>query len=704
MSSKFYLMFAILFGFAFNTFAQTYPEISIKDIQYIGPDSLNTYFVDDVAGPYTGDTVTVTGVVMVPPYKGASAANGTLIYIGTTLAGFYLQDTSETDWSSILVMISNPSNYPAFQSLDSGAVVKVTGVVTHYANATQKTTELALIGFDGSEVIDFVQRPKPVVLTLDSLKEIGTSASKAISEKWEGVYIEIQNVRTFDRTSSGAFKIIDDNGTIASIYTRSNNLYNSTPPADNTVLEYIRGYIETRSEDAGGASINPMYLDEIKAAQFPPSITEITRNPVIVPYNQSVTVSAKIKDPDGSVVNAKLYWRKNSETNNEVVMTATSDSTFEAVIPAQSDSCLVDYFITSEDNVGNKSVTPSDTTKSRYFYLVLDRALTIQDVEYSPFGSGYSGYNNYDVTVRGIVTADTSDIPIGPQVIIQNGTGPWSAIRINGTQTLLLKKGDDVTVTGTVIENYSVTNITGINNASAITVNSTGNALPEPEALSTEDIGTKTGGTVSAEQWENVLIKYSNVIVTDENADGNAGPNVSGSNSNFGEILVADGSNVSTRVELQDGNNSYHNFDAAEFENVPTRVIAGNTFTELVGILYYSFSNYKLIPRTDADFVGYATDVDEKSNNTPYDYKLAQNYPNPFNPSTRISYSIKEEGLVTLKIFNILGQEVATLVNDVKSPGNYNVNFDASRLSSGIYLYKINSNGFTQTKKMMLLK
>ncbi len=69
------------------------------------------------------------------------------------------------------------------------------------------------------------------------------------------------------------FRIIDENNTSASIYTRSNYIYGSTPPADGTVLEYIRGYIETRTVSSGGVVIDPMYLDEIKISAFPPSIT-----------------------------------------------------------------------------------------------------------------------------------------------------------------------------------------------------------------------------------------------------------------------------------------------------------------------------------------------------------------------------------------------------------------------------------------------
>jgi hypothetical protein len=86
------------------------------------------------------------------------------------------------------------------------------------------------------------------------------------------------------------------------------------------------------------------------------------------------------------------------------------------------------------------------------------------------------------------------------------------------------------------------------------------------------------------------------------------------------------------------------------------------------------------------------------------EYGLAQNYPNPFNPSTMISYAIPEPGVVTVKVFDILGKEVTTLVNEYKSEGRYTVAFDASRLSSGIYIYRIQTGKYSATRKMQLLK
>jgi hypothetical protein len=86
------------------------------------------------------------------------------------------------------------------------------------------------------------------------------------------------------------------------------------------------------------------------------------------------------------------------------------------------------------------------------------------------------------------------------------------------------------------------------------------------------------------------------------------------------------------------------------------------------------------------------------------DYKLEQNFPNPFNPSTEIMFSIASDEFVTLKVFNILGSEIVTLVNDDLNAGSYVVDFNGEGLTSGIYLYSISTNNFKSTRKMILTK
>ena len=89
---------------------------------------------------------------------------------------------------------------------------------------------------------------------------------------------------------------------------------------------------------------------------------------------------------------------------------------------------------------------------------------------------------------------------------------------------------------------------------------------------------------------------------------------------------------------------------------------------------------------------------------TPEKFSLSQNYPNPFNPTTKINFAIPKQGFVTLKVYDILGKEVTTLVNEVKTAGSYSVDFNGNNFSSGVYFYKIEVNGFTDAKKMILVK
>lgn len=99
-----------------------------------------------------------------------------------------------------------------------------------------------------------------------------------------------------------------------------------------------------------------------------------------------------------------------------------------------------------------------------------------------------------------------------------------------------------------------------------------------------------------------------------------------------------------------------------------------------------------------------STAVEQQPVSTPTKFSLSQNYPNPFNPSTMINYQIPEANHVTLKVFNILGQEVATLVDKFQSAGNYNVEFKGNNLSTGIYLYELRTDKFVSVKKMILSK
>jgi hypothetical protein len=100
----------------------------------------------------------------------------------------------------------------------------------------------------------------------------------------------------------------------------------------------------------------------------------------------------------------------------------------------------------------------------------------------------------------------------------------------------------------------------------------------------------------------------------------------------------------------------------------------------------------------------YLKDDKYKSEIIPEKYSLSQNYPNPFNPVTKINFAIPKQGFVTIRLYDILGREVSRLVNEYMTAGEYTIDFNAGNLSSGIYFYRMEINGFSDIKKMILIK
>jgi hypothetical protein len=119
-------------------------------------------------------------------------------------------------------------------------------------------------------------------------------------------------------------------------------------------------------------------------------------------------------------------------------------------------------------------------------------------------------------------------------------------------------------------------------------------------------------------------------------------------------------------------------------------------------ILFHSNSQNSEYSYLDVQGLGYVS-VESKQTK-PCNYVLSQNYPNPFNPSTKISWQSPQSGRQTLKVFDVLGKEVATLVDEYRPAGNYEINFDGGNLPSGVYLYKLQAGSFVETKKMIFMK
>jgi hypothetical protein len=128
------------------------------------------------------------------------------------------------------------------------------------------------------------------------------------------------------------------------------------------------------------------------------------------------------------------------------------------------------------------------------------------------------------------------------------------------------------------------------------------------------------------------------------------------------------------------------------------------TFAPDVGLIIQQNDGWSIKKLTSAIVDGETVASLEESNHSPSIFQLGQNYPNPFNPSTTIRYALPSRAHVTLTVYNSLGQEVATMVNDVQDAGYHDVRFDASALASGVYFYRLRAGGFVETHRMVLLR
>jgi hypothetical protein len=748
----------IAYAVGFNIMSTGFTPVTLQQIQTKTDDSL---VLGRDKSLLEGDSVEFVARVVAPPRVSPANNDFRTMLRGTNSWTCYAQDTANGVFGGIVIRQGTRGPQTALDLIDTGAIIRVKGVVQEFGatignNYANCLTQLALdtgSGYTISILGNSPKRPAPKLVNVTDFSNgdypNGGTINYVGGEKYEGMYVELRNLTIAAGVGNRQpWSVIDENGN--KLYMRDfSNFFSISPsgdtlrpwtnPALGTFVNYIRGVIiNANNEGAFGSqlpyAIVPIYPNDLSLGNAPPTLSSPTRNPGVPTPPDSVQVSVTATDPGlnvSTISNLTLYWRFNGGTFASRTMPLVTGNIYAAKMPPASLGTLVEYFIRAEDNLGGIKLLPSDTLKSKLFYIVrTNDSMTVQDIQYCPNNGGRSAYEGFDVRgVEGIVTADTSDIPginytsaggtqTAPRrVYIQNGQGPNSGIWLSGNPTDVLKKGDKVRVKGTVEENFSVTRI-NITTSSNINVLSINNPQPAPQILTTAQLANnKTDGDTTIEKWESVYIRL-NVPVSISCI--NAGIGISCTTSeplidttfrrNFGEILVKDASSVDSRIELQDGNHIYsNNWDG--LGSVPPRFLLtkNDIIASTEGILYFAFSNYKLTPRKDADF-GTVTPVGITNNALKVDsYDLSQNFPNPFNPVTVIRFNIPVSGNVSLKVYDMLGKEIRSLVSGFNTAGSYNINFDGSSLSSGVYFYKLEAagkdgNNFVMTKRMVLIK
>lgn len=729
-----------------SSFSQNqYPLRTIREIQYKPTDSL--LLADQLQNSiparwtlqscnYLGDTVRIIGVCVIPPKVMNYTSFGYNMVVADT--GY----DGPFGYIFIRPPISSTANpgdtiyYQDILNIFPGDVVEIVGRVWDFPGPGESgyptmnsMTQIVPLRDPNFAIIEQNRAlpPVPKLEVNDFYEGVfpGGKVKYSTGEPFESGYIELTNltvVSTLNATN-GTVNLMDDYGNMISTYDASkwwtlrghrapNSPYTSILPI-NTRIDTIRGWITTVSgtENPRGYRISPIETTDVVIGIPRPLIYTVRRYPVIVIPDSSARIQAVIqKSAGGNPISERfLYYSiNNSDFIVDTMRAIIPDSLYEGLIPPQPVGTFVKYFLKATDINGYSTISANgsggglgaDTSKGFYFYTVTDGNLTIRDVQYTPFSNGRSPFVGGVTTLRGIVTVDTSDIGLTARTTggtscwyIQSGNEIASGIWISGVIEDLkaLKKGDSVAVTGSIQENFEVTRL---GNVSAVEIISSNNPIPEPVKLFTGTFGPNVGnGNLEAEPYEGMLVEFDTVTVTD----------VWPTFADPTEFTVSDGSgNIIVR---RDGINT--------FSNIPGDSIFGNTiikvgdrFSKLRGIIFYSFNRYKIVPRTNSDFGNYLPlSVEDKLEGPiPAYYELANNYPNPFNPKTVIEYALPREDFVALKVYNVIGQEVMVLKNEVQKAGRYRIYFDGSKLSSGVYFYKLQTSGFNQVKKMLLVK
>jgi hypothetical protein len=696
-----------------SAFAQI-PTVTIADIQTVSAAKLAAC-VD--SANYFGDTVTVYGVVVTPGGE-ANSASGRQIWI---------QD-GPGPWNGLNVRYSGNGATSPDDMLDlvAGDSVRFTGVIGNFTNETQLDPLP-----NGVELVDVGKDVHRSYVDVSALNDQMRTNIITTGEQWEGVYITLRNVTVtsvdfFSGNTRVSFNVADGNGNTINISDRFNSqrIANGfTPPTINSVYDSISGVVSHSANGCLGGGrgyeLFPYTTDDLflQAGTSGPLISGINRSPLTPTSSQDVTVRANIEDPDGTISSADLKYAVGIGNNsyNTITMMNTGGTTYEGVIPSSAiaDGDFVKYYITATDNTNITSSNPDVPSMSfdPLFFFVRDNGLTIYDVQFTPYSNGNSGYLNLDVTLKGIVTASSEATNLGTVFIQQpNTTQPWTGLQlVPGAAALTgLVIGDSVEVNGTIQEDFGLTRM----QVNMITNHGAGSSVITPKEVNPDDFTVPN--VMVTEAYESMLVTLKNpmggdIYVADANADGT---------NNFGEYRVGNDEFeplVGCRVlagrktgsapgslNFSYVNDSMWTTNSGTMNVPPCVVVESDKMASMTGIMYYGFSQMKLLPRTNADMEGFRGANCSVGVGIEDDLKAGELvlYPNPANHSFTLQYNFGEQRNAQVRVFDMMGRQMAsaTISGDFGK-----ITFDSQNWAHGTYFVKVQTEGNEVASKKVII-
>ena len=720
--------------------AQT--SVSVRDIQYVSPTDLAAC---DDASDYAGQTVKTVGIVMhdgnLTEVSSGSVNGGYRpgVHLMDTASGAMMGDFSAVQIHGVYEDGGQSQPVTALDNLVAGMIVEVIGEVGSFSGETQ------IYPSDASSVtvIGTTAAPAPVTINLGLLNDASRVNNLGTGEAWEGSLVTIENltvvaVSSFSGGTRVSFDVSDVNGNVINVSDRflAQKLPSWEPrnasspqttgefvtPIVGSQFESITGIIVHSENGCTGGTgrgyeINPFDTSHYKLGDTPPSITEVTRMPLVPTSSDAATIAAKIIDFNGTVASQTLYYTTDVNAANAsftaVPMTLKAGSTdeFEATIPSAADGTIVKYYIKATDNDANESFEPftaSAATGATAFYTARDNGLSIVDLQYvlDP-SSDASPYRGQVVTVKGYVTASAKPYDLEDIYIQDKDATEWGGIHLRGSADLLdLWRTEEVEVTGEVSESFGFTEII------VSSVTKTGNTaeitpieLPVSDAAGRADNGY--------EKYESMLVKMVNAAGKVKISDPQFNP--------FGEWTVSNdtaadydnSTKVQTGVKNNNNNSSlwvsvlsdsaYETLDGI-LEVPLVEATKDMEMDALVGLMYYGFGNYAVKPRNNDDLQGFTPALDsakyaaDTSTISVPSFKAlgVSFYPNPTSNVITIKTASNAIGQVAVK-----GLDGRILFTEQVS-GTATVN--VATLNSGIYLLEFtNDSGQRASAKFVKL-
>ncbi len=720
--------------------AQAQSFVSVHDINYRTSAQLA---VCNDTSDYLGDTVITYGIVVIDGNR-SEVSSGTVP--GGNRPFIFIVDTANGgvsgDFNGLEVMGTNEAGSlsppPTFTQVIAGDIVKITGVIGWYNNSNQ----ISLLDANSFSVVGSASAPVSDTIEIGVLNDANRVNNMQTGEEYEGAFVTFKDVTVvqviyFSGNSRISFDAVDANGNRINVSDRflaqklpswstvNPNSPQTTgsfsPPVVGTFYTSLSGVVRQDGNGCTGGTgrgyeLNPFDSTHYEIGYAPPFISNVERDPLIPTSNQTVDVECNVVDFDGTLDSAIIAWSADTtlspsqfpKTTLGLVSGSTSD--FINVIPAHPDGTFIRYYIYAEDNDGNKSYYPTKPLNQPEpnveHYFVRDNGPKVFDIQYSLLPSGASPLEGRNITVKGIVTASTKLYDLGFLYIQDEGGSEWSGIWCVGSGLSTFFRGEEVMLTGTVEEDYGMTQL-NVSQASK-----TGNK-GVVTATTIDPTDSALYANSGWEKWEGVLVRYEHpqnqkLFISQENlgfGDYAVGASANAPLSQSGRILAGrqSGTSYSSLFVQLVTDTVYRTLDG--FMNVnPIEVSDTMNMDAVEGIIYYGFSNYRLLPRNNDDFIGINVVLD--STNLPTSpisvtefegLSGLKIYPNPATEWVNIGFETEQDFNVT--IYDMRGEVMLT--KNAQTETRINL----ANFTNGMYIISLTNNeGQTHFSKIIITK